>query len=116
MKIAVQQMVGKEAQKILLRLPQLTGRKGQSPLPEINQYRSAVLRMHKITEADGPGILFPGKKAVVQQEIRPLAAQMVQLRTVFPLRQKREITAEFVRQLLPILQMHPNVRHSFHPS
>ncbi|MNG40021.1 hypothetical protein D3C84_1284240 [compost metagenome] len=70
-------MVGKKAQKILLRILQLMEGKGQGPLPEINQYRSAVFRVHKVTEANGAGILFPGQKAVVQQEIRSLAAQVV---------------------------------------
>ncbi|MNN54913.1 hypothetical protein D3C81_1697580 [compost metagenome] len=65
MKIAVQQMVGEEAQEILLRFL-LTGRgQGHGPLPEFDQHRAAVLRMHKIAEPERPGLFFPGKKAVI---------------------------------------------------
>ncbi|MNW66502.1 hypothetical protein D3C74_449780 [compost metagenome] len=65
MKIAVQQMVCEEAQEILLRFLLIGRGQGHGPLPEFDQHRAAVLRMHKIAEPERPGLFFPGKKAVI---------------------------------------------------
>ncbi|MNE51255.1 hypothetical protein D3C80_1458750 [compost metagenome] len=72
-----------------------------------------MIRMHGIAEPERPVLFFPGKKTVIQQEIRPLAAQLIQLRAVVQVSQTSKFTSEFCRQLLSILQMHPNVRHFF---